>query len=277
MTRLGVRETEVKHLSLILVGGLLIGLTASLPLAIVWPYPVPPPAALCVNAGAAIRLFGIVLPLGCPPVYMFLQPLVWGSWIATGALVGLIAHRLAGRGSRILVAALGGFSFLVAGFIGSQVVDTLPNVDILPNMDRFPIMFLSDIGIPFAIMTFGVSLTFALAVGLALRVRGLLWRAFLAAVVTGICYYVVTWILMGHAVMLVTQDPTTPPLADSLPAFGRPMGPMIKTVTLSNLIAGTVGGWAILILVRGARTAAAPTLSRAPSERTEQSDVRAQA
>lgn len=123
--------------------------------------PTPPPASLYIYNGAAIKLGDLILPLDCPPAFMLFQPLVWGSWFAAGSLAGPIAYRLARQGSSILAATFGGFSFLVAGFIGSQAVDTLPNPDL------FPILFLSGTGIPFAIVSFGVALTFALAVGLA--------------------------------------------------------------------------------------------------------------
>ena len=243
----GTHDSRRMRLSLILLGGLLIGLAASLPLGIALPYPDLPPAGSCIygtgtNPVERIRLAGVLLPLPCMPTFMFIQPVVWGSFLAAEAVFGLIAYRLAGRGSQILAALLGGFSFLVASFIGSQVVTRLPAPEL-------PVFFSSSTADPFAIMVFGLSLTFALAIGLALRTRGLLWRAFAAATLTAMCYWLVAWILLGHAVMIWSHDATTPPLVHNLPDFGRPIGPMMKTTLISNLIAGMFGGWVTLILL----------------------------
>lgn len=258
-----IRPTRQPYWLFILLGGLLIGLAASLPLAVVWPYPNPPPESVCIFGGEKIRLGGVTLPFHCIATFMFVKPLVWCSFLSAGGLFGLLAHKLSSQGSRILVALVGSLSFLLASFIGGQVVDTLPNADIPSPFPDMPILFFASTAIPFAIMSFGVSLAFALAIGLGLRTRGLLWRALVAAIVTAICYWLVAWILLGHAVMLFSHDPTTPPLADSLPELGRPMGPMMKTTLISNLIAGTIGGSTILFLF----TVPSRTVPR-PSART---------
>lgn len=263
--KMELRPSRRSNWLLILLGGLLIGLAASLPLAVVWPYPHAPPPSICVDNGEKIRFVGIVFPFHCIPAFMFVRPLVWGSFLAAGAFFGPLAYKLTGHGSRILAVAVGGFSFLIASFIGSQVVDRLPRA-LLHPMDELPILFLSSTGPEFSIMSFGVSLAFALAIGLALRTRGLLWRALTAAVTTAICYWLAVWILLGHAPMLFTHDPTMPPLADSLPELGRPMGPMMKTTLISNFIAGTIGGSTILFLFTVPSRAVAKLRARTGNE-----------
>jgi hypothetical protein len=227
---------------MILLGGLLIGLAAGLTLAVVWPYPPLPESTICVYHGRQIHLGNMMFPERCLPTFMFFQPLVWGSFLTAGALFGLLAHKLTGRGSRIPVVAVGGFSFLLASFVGGEVVATIPTPEL-------PIFFSGSTADPFAIMVFGLSLTFALAIALALRTRGLLWRALAAAAVTAICYWLVAWLLFGHGNMLWNPDPTITPLINSLSELGRPMGPMMKTTFISNFIAGTIGGWATLVLL----------------------------
>jgi hypothetical protein len=228
------------RLVLILLGGLLIGFAASLPLAVSWPFP--NGLSGCFDDIFLLRLAGKFFALPCMPTSLFVQPLVWSSFIAAGALFGLLARQLAVTGSRIFVAATGGISFFVTVYLGAQVVTRLPNPEL-------PIQLESSFGFPFAIMSFGVSFLFALAIGLTLHTSGWLWKAFAAALVTGICYWLVVWILHGHAIMLLNQDATTRPLADSLPSFGRLLGPMTKTVVISNFIAGTIGGWTTLVLL----------------------------
>jgi hypothetical protein len=244
----GADDSKRKHLLMILLGGLLIGLAASVPLAMVWPYPTPPPESICLYGGLKTRLGGITFPFHCSAAVMFVQPLVWCSFLIGGGIFGLIAHKLVGRGSRNLVVGLGALSFFIASFAGSQVVDRLPRALVLP-ISEIPVLFASSIEPEFSIMSFGVSLTFALAIGLALRTRGLLWRALLAATVTAICYWLVAWVLFGNANTLWNHELTLPPLVENLPALGRPMGPFMKTVLIGNFIARTSGGWATLVLL----------------------------
>jgi hypothetical protein len=216
----------------------------------------------CVNGGegtyfgAMILSFRVhfTLPLqfNCLAIFLFAKPLMWLSFFVAGAVFGLFAFRLVENGSPTRAALYGGVAFLVASFIGSNMVPGLPNPDL------FPLPFSSAFGIPFAIMSFVIAFIVAITLGLVLRTHGLLWRALVAAAVTGICYWLVVWILHDHFVMLWTHDATTPPLVDSVPDAWRPMGPMIKTIIISNFIAGTIGGWATLALL---------TIPRRPTQR----------
>jgi hypothetical protein len=233
----GSHDSKRVRLLLICIGGLLIGIAASFPLGIVWPfppYPEPLTPQLCPNGGEQIRVGGVIFPFFCASAYMFIQPLVWGSFLLAGALFGLIAQRLAGRGSAALAALTGGVILLVAAFFGGQWVDRIPNPSIPPFEE-------SEIARRFSFMVFGISLLFAAAIGLVLRTPGLWWRAPAAATVTAVTYLLV-------AVSLYRDAPT--PLMDFFPAVERPMGNMMKTVLTSNLLAGTIGGWMILILLK---------------------------
>ena len=62
---------------------------------------------------------------------------------------------------------------------------------------------------------------------------------------TAACYWLVLWLLLGNA------DTVSPPLAYRLPDLGNGMGPMMKTLLIGNLIAGTTGGWVTLALSTG--------------------------
>jgi hypothetical protein len=230
--------TNQRYWLLILLGGLLIGLTASLPLAVVWPYPKPLPESICVYGGEKIRLGSLTLPFHCMVTFMFIQPLVWCSFLVSGALFGLLAQILVGSGSRIRVAAVGGGTFLVAAFVGGQVVDILPNPD-----THF---FVSGVAPPFAIMSFIVSFTFVLAIGLVLSIRGLAWRAIVVAVATALSYFLTAWFLYGFN--FAALGPGHEPLAGLLHETWRPMGPMMKTILISNFVAGTIGGSTLLFL-----------------------------
>src|SRR5215211_4862451 len=111
-------DHKAKRLALLLLGGLLIGLAASLPLAAIWPDVNIPAASDCLIQGTTnpverIRLAGRVLPLPCMPTLIFIKPAVWGGFLGAGLIFGLIAQQLAGRGSKVLLAALAGFSFLI--------------------------------------------------------------------------------------------------------------------------------------------------------------------
>ena len=235
---------HLRYWLLIGMGGLLIGIAASFPLAVILAYS--NPISRCIDNFILIRFGAKFHLLPCMPTVIWIRPLVWGSFLTAGALFGLTAHDLVRVGSRILVAIVGGGLFLVASFFGAEIVPRLPSPEL-------PILFESSTAFPFAMMSFGVSFIFALAIGLALRTRGILWRALIAGTVTGICYWLVAWILFGHAVMLFSHDVTTPPLALSLPEMGR-LGPMMKTTLISNFIAGTIGGSATLyLLIAGAR------------------------
>jgi hypothetical protein len=234
-----VQESRWLHPLLIFLGGLLIGIVASLPLGISWPYPVPPSLSICVNEGEYIRLGGIRFPFHCMAAYLFIQPLMLSSFLAAGALFGFIAQRLADRGSPGLAALIGGVTLFIAAFSGAQMVDRLP---LPPNL---PILQPS-IAQPFAMVVFLISFIFTLAIGWVLHTPRLIWRALIAATVSGLTY-------MFIAYALYHTGPT--PLAQLLPTAGRPMGNMMKTVVTSNLIAGTVGGWTILLLLSGSNTA----------------------
>lgn len=225
------------HSLLILLGGLLIGLAASIPLALIWPYPVPPSLEVCVDGGEQIRLGGtLVLPFHCMAAYMFIQPLVWGSFLVAGALFGFIAQRLANEGSPWLAALVASVTLFVAAFSGAQMVDRLPLPPNLPFLQP-------SIAQPFAIIVSMISLVFTLVLGFVLHIRHLLPRALIVAMVSGLTYMVI-----GYS--LYHTGPT--PFAELLPTPGRPLGNMMKTVAVSNLIAGTVGGWTILLLLRRA-------------------------
>jgi hypothetical protein len=240
-------EHKAKRLALLMLGGLLIGLAASLPLAAIWPDVSIPPASDCLIQGATnpverIRLAGKVLPLPCMPTLIFIQPAVCGGFLGAGLVFGLIAHQLAGRGSKLLLSALGGFSFLFLSFLGSLAVPRIAGPDLALPLS-------SGVAEPFAIMTFGIAFLFALSMGLALRTPGILWRALVIAAAAGLCQWLVMWLLLGRSVMIWTHDPTTPPLADSLPRLGNEMGPMLTTTMIGNLISGTIGGWVTLALL----------------------------
>src|ERR1043165_9063847 len=84
------RASRWKRRSLILPGGLLIGLAASLPLAVVLPYPSMPNINFCVNGGegtyfgAMILSFRVhfTLPVqfSCLAIVLFAKPLMWLSF-----------------------------------------------------------------------------------------------------------------------------------------------------------------------------------------------------
>ena len=241
-----------------LLGGLLIGLATSLPLAVGWHDAVRPPVGVCLfgteeNPFERIWFRGWVFPLPCLPTLLFVQPAVWGSFLGAGIVFGLLAHDLAGassaRGARLRLAALGGACLLILSILGTLVVSRIPG-------PALPLPFSSPAGVPFAVMVFGVSFVFALVLGIALRRRGWLWRAFLAAAVTALAYWLVIELFLGRAVMIWIHDAVAPPLAHSLPLLGNGMGPMMKTVLIGNLVAGTIGGWLTLGLLtsRGSAT-----------------------
>lgn len=232
-----------------ILGGLLVGLAASLPLALAWPEAMRPPVGICLfgteaNPAERIWLDGLILPLPCMPTFLFMRPPVWFSFLGAGVVFGLIAHRLAGSGSRGLLAAVGGVLFLGLSYLGVLFVPRMPSLEL-------PGFLSSGVAEPFALMIFAISLLFALAFGLALHTSGWFWRALLAATLTALCYWFVMWFLLGRGVMLWSHDPTTPPFAHSLPDLGNGMGAMMKTTLISNLIAGTVGGWGTLLLLTG--------------------------
>gem|GEM_PF-5521214 len=210
----------------ICLGGLLIGLMASFPLGVVWPYPIPPSATVCMNGSEQIRLYGLTLPFHCMVTFMFTQPLVWSSYLIAGGLFGLLAHSLTQRGSRIFLAGVGAIGFLFAGLVGSQFGDRL----------RLP----GGIALHFAVTSFLVSFTFGIAIGLSLRTQGLFWRAIVGGVVTALAYFFTALVLYGS-----TQSTA---VAKSLSVIWRPIGPMMVTVLISNLVAGTIGGASILFL-----------------------------
>ena len=157
-----VQGSQWRNPLLIFVGGLLIGFAASFPLAIIWPYPVPPSLSVCVNGGEQIRLGGIRFPFHCMAAYMFIQPLVLSGFLAAGALFGLIAQRLTDRGSHGMAALIGGVTLFVAVFSGAQMVDRLPLPPNLPFLQP-------SIAQPFTISVFMISFVFTLAIGLVLH------------------------------------------------------------------------------------------------------------
>ncbi|HET9587583.1 MAG TPA: hypothetical protein VFO91_02230 [Anaerolineales bacterium] len=245
--RAQTRDKKAERLVLLLLGGLLIGLATSLPLAVAWPDAMRPPVAICLfgtetNPMERIWVRGRIIPLPCMPTFLFMQPAVWVSFLGAGCVFGLIARNMAERGSRRLLAALGGLSFFLLGYLGTLFVPRIP----IPEL---PLPFSGGVAESFAIMIFGISFVFALVLGLALRPPGLLWRPFVAAAATAVSYWFVTWLLLGRAVTIWTQDPTTAPLAHSLPALGNGMGPMMTTILLANLVAGTIGGCITLALL----------------------------
>jgi hypothetical protein len=241
------KDRRLKRLPLMLLGGLLIGLATSLPLAVGWVAASDPPVGVCLfgteaNPEERVWFRGRIFPLPCLPTFLFIQPAVAGGFLGAGIAFGLIAHRLAGRGSGALAAGLGGATLFLLSYLGMWAVPGIP----APEM---PLLLSSGVAEPFAFLTFGIAFVIALALCLALRTPGFLWRALVAAAATGSSHWLVTWLLLGHAVMLWTHDPTSPPLADSLPALSNGMGPMMGTILLANLVAGTIGGWVTLRLL----------------------------
>jgi hypothetical protein len=259
---------------LLLLGGLLIGLAASLPLAVGWPDAMRPSVGVCLFGTEAepferIWIRGRIIPLPCLPTFLFTRPAVWGGFLGAGVLFGLIARERAGRGSRGLAAALGGLSLLLLSYLGMVFVPRLTALALPPVLSN-------GVAEPFALMIFGIVFPLALAIGLALRTPGVLWRAFAAAAATALCYWLVIWFFLGPAVRIWDPDPAPPPFAHRLPAPGNGMGPMMTTVLVANLVAGTIGGWVTLALltfrrspVRGRREGqvlAAGTTGKAPSD-----------
>ena len=247
------RSTVVEHnlhakrRTLLLLGGLLIGLATSLPFTMIWPEIRDAPVRNCLsgsetNPVEAIRFAGLILPLPCTVTLLFLQPVVWVSFLAAGTGFGLIARRLAARGSVRRLATLGGFSFLVLGYLGWMFVPRI-------RVPELPLFLASGVAEPFAVMVFLVAVSFALVLILELRPSGWLWRALTAAAVTAACHWLVMWFLLGHASMIWTQDPATPPFADQLPELGSGLGPMMTSTMNGNLVAGTVGGYVTLALL----------------------------
>jgi hypothetical protein len=232
-----------KRLVLLLLGGLLIGLATSLPLAVVWPDAMEPPFGVCLfgteaNPQERIWLDGTIIPLPCMPTFLFVRPAVLVGFLGAGAVFGLIARRLAGGGSSVLLAVLCSFSLLILSFLGAWLVPRLTSQELSPFLS-------SGVAGPFAAMIFGIVFPFALLVGLMLRTPGSLWRAFLAAAATALCYWTVMWLLLGQA---PASDAGAASLAARLPKLGNGMGPMMTTVLVGNLIAGTMGGWVTLAL-----------------------------
>jgi hypothetical protein len=249
--RSGTERHRANRLVLLLLGGWLIGLTASLPLAVAWPHAMSAPADACLHGSETnpidrIRLAGIVLPLPCMPTILFIQPPMWGGFLGAGIVFGLIAGKLAesrsGRDSQRLLAALGGFSLLVMSYLGSLLVPRISGLAVSRILSN-------GVAEPFALMIFGISFVFALALGLALRTPGLLWRALVSAAATAACHWFVIWVLLGDPAMIWGQDTATAPLAHSLPHLGNEMGPMLRTMLISNLISGTIGGYVTLALL----------------------------
>jgi hypothetical protein len=128
---------------------------------------------------------------------------------------------------------------LILSYLGMLFVSRIPNLEL-------PLLLSRGVAEPIALMTFGIAFVFAFALGL--HTPGFVWRALVAALVTGGCYWFVMWFLLGHSAMIWNPDPT-PPFAHRLPDLGNGMGPMMKTVLISNLIAGAIGGWATLFLL----------------------------
>jgi hypothetical protein len=239
---------------LLLLGGLLIGLAASLPMGAAWPEAMRPPVGVCLfgteaNPFERIWIRGRVFSLPCLPTFLFLRPAVWLSFLGAGLVFGLIARERAGGGSRGLPAALGGLSLLMLSYLGMVFVPRLTALEM-------PLVLSNGIAEPFALMIFGIVFPFALAIGLALRPPGVLWRAFAAAAATGLCYWLVLWFLLGPAVRIWSPDPAALPFAHRLPAPGNGMGPMMRSILVANLVAGTIGGWVTLAFLTFRRSAA---------------------
>ena len=245
-------DQNAKRLALLLLGGLLIGLAASLSLAVAWPNAMRPPVGVCLfgteaNPMERIWVKGRIIPLPCMPTFLFIQPAVLVSFLGAGIVFGLIAYELTQRGSRWVPAVLSAFCLILLSYLGTLFVPRI-------RAPELPLPFSSGVAEPFALMIFGISFIFALALGLALRTPGFLWRALVDAAVTALCHWLVIWLLLGRAVMIWTQDPTTPPLADGLPALGNGMGRMMMTILIGNLVSGTIGGWVTLALLTARRS-----------------------
>ena len=248
-------DQKVNRLILLFLGGLLIGLGTSLPLAVGWQDAMRPPVGICLSGTEAnpmerIWVRGRIFPLPCGPTFLFVQPAVGGSFVGAGIVFGLLAHQLAGRssarGSKVLAAVLGGSCLLLLSYLGMLFVVRIPEFELPPS-------FSHGVAEPFALMIFGIVFVFAFALGLALRTPGFVWRALIAAGVTALFHWAVTWLLLDRAVTLQIHDPAVLPLADSLPDLGNGMGRMMMTILSSNLVAGTIGGSVTLWLVTGQR------------------------
>ncbi|MGE5072364.1 MAG: hypothetical protein ACM3MF_02970 [Anaerolineae bacterium] len=232
----------------------MIGLSSSLPLAAAWPFPTGLSESECTGDGQSAYFATqfsswmphIRLPVApsCVSLHVFVQPVVWAGLIGAGIVFVLLAQRLTAYRANAWAAVPGGLVLLVAAYIGSELVPRIPNPDFF-----LPVFLMSGLAEPFATMVFGIALVFAITVGVTVRVRSVLWKALAAALITGLCYWLASWVLHGHLIMLWTHDPASPPIVNGLAGIGRPMGPMIKTVVISNFIAGTVGGAATLWLL----------------------------
>jgi hypothetical protein len=253
--------TTARQRSLLLyLGGLLIGLATSLPLAVGWPDAMHPQMGVCLfgteaNPMERIWIRGRIFPLPCMPTFLFAQPAVGGSLVGAGIVFGLLAYELAGRspssgrGARVLAAALGGSCLLILSYLGMLFV---PRLSGLEPLFALP----SSVAQPFALMAFGIASVFAFALGLALRTPGVVWRALVAAMATALAHGAVTWLLLDRAMTLQTHDPAALTLSHSLPALGNGMGRMMTTILISNLVGGTIGGCVTLWAVTGQRSPA---------------------
>ena len=227
-----VRWARSTRWGLVAAVGVLMGLAAGAPLWAAWPMPVDL-HGVCIGDGTHLRLAGRVLPFDCPPAYAFTRPIVWPPLLAAGALFGLAARHLAGRGAPLVVAAVGGLGLYGAAFAGAQLVEELPS----PTAPFVGAGAGTEALVP---SIFGGGAAFAagvftLLVGLALGARDS-WRPALVVVA-------VTWLAyaaLGAALWRPLQD---------WPPFGRPVAPMLRTVFLCNMVAGGLGAGTALALL----------------------------
>lgn len=214
-------RTEHVTLGRNLPAGLLVGGAASLFWAFIYAVPV-------LGLPKAMERYAVI----------FVLATTLGAWLAVGAAFGLLARRRLGRCSSLRVAIAGGVTFVVASFVGMVGAGLVEGLAVGEGgVDRrlLPIVFAA----AFAGYLAGVVAALTLAVGLVLRVPGILRCALLAGAVTAAGYLVIALAL------------------NLLPGWrvGGGEGAMIKVALVANLLTGIVGGTtSMLLLAPGAPT-----------------------